>query len=207
MRKLLIPAILVLLAVIVYFQFFKKDKPGPSAPKTQPAVVSKYSDTLVQAVNHALEGYYGLSESFVSWDTAGIRSGATELGGRLGAIRLDELRKDTVIYETAVTFQDGFRENIQSILDQKDITEQRRAFHSLSENLFNLLRTIKYDGSLIYLQECPMAFNDNEAAIWLSDSAGIRNPYLGLKHPKYKSGMVTCGETKDSVHFKTGDKK
>jgi hypothetical protein len=46
-----------------------------------------------------------------------------------------------------------------------------------------------------------MAFNDNEAAIWLSKTPQIRNPYLGLHHPRYKSGMIDCGETKDSLRF------
>lgn len=202
MRKLLLPLVLIFVVVVVYFKFFKDDKPAkPADPKTQPVAVSRYSDSLVQAVNHSLQEYYALSEAFVAWDSAGIRKHATELGGRLGAIRLDEIHKDTAIYETAVSFQDSFRENIQNILDQKDMTEQRRAFHSLSENFFNLLRTIRFDGSFIFLQECPMAFNDNEAAIWLSDSAHIRNPYLGLHHPRYKSGMLECGEVKDSVHF------
>jgi len=46
-----------------------------------------------------------------------------------------------------------------------------------------------------------MAFNDSEAGVWVSKEEAIRNPYLGLHHPYYKSGMVECGETKDVVNF------
>jgi hypothetical protein len=46
-----------------------------------------------------------------------------------------------------------------------------------------------------------MAFNDNEAAYWLSNSREVVNPYLGKKHPKYSSGMLHCGEVKDSLNY------
>ena len=46
-----------------------------------------------------------------------------------------------------------------------------------------------------------MAFNDNEEGLWLSKTSKIRNPYLGLHHPKYKGGMISCGETKDTLNF------
>jgi hypothetical protein len=46
-----------------------------------------------------------------------------------------------------------------------------------------------------------MAFNDTETAQWLSKTEDIRNPYLGLHHPKYKSGMLECGEVKDSIDY------
>ncbi|HUQ96340.1 MAG TPA: hypothetical protein VM010_01660, partial [Chitinophagaceae bacterium] len=80
-------------------------------------------------------------------------------------------------------------------------TEKRHAFHSFSQNLYDLLRTIKYDGATVYLQQCPMAFNETEEGLWLSKTEKIRNPYLGLHHPKYKGGMISCGETKDVLHF------
>jgi hypothetical protein len=44
--------------------------------------------------------------------------------------------------------------------------------------------------------------NYENAAYWLSTDAEMekrRNPYLGLHDPKYKSGMLKCGSTKDSV--------
>jgi hypothetical protein len=46
-----------------------------------------------------------------------------------------------------------------------------------------------------------MAFNDNETAFWLSDNREVVNPYLGKKHPKYASGMLHCGEVKDSLAY------
>jgi hypothetical protein len=67
--------------------------------------------------------------------------------------------------------------------------------------MYNLLRTVRYDRSKIYLQECPMAFGDDAAGLWLNNSDEVRNPYLGLHHPKYKDAMVDCGGAKDTLNF------
>ena len=55
----------------------------------------------------------------------------------------------------------------------------RRSFYTLSENLYNLLRTVQYDQQIIYHDKCPMAFNDQEEGYWLSNTKEIINPYLG----------------------------
>ena len=60
--------------------------------------------------------------------------------------------------------------------------------------LFDLIRTVQYDKEVVYLQHCPMAFNE-QGAEWLSNSTDIRNPYIPKK-------MLTCGEVKDSASFK-----
>jgi hypothetical protein len=46
-----------------------------------------------------------------------------------------------------------------------------------------------------------MAFNDEEEANWLSNSSKVVNPYLGKHHPKYKAGMLHCGDVVDSVDY------
>jgi hypothetical protein len=44
-----------------------------------------------------------------------------------------------------------------------------------------------------------MAFDGDKDANWISNSNEIVNPYLGKKDPKYKAGMLNCGEVKDSL--------
>ncbi len=72
----------------------------------------------------------------------------------------------------------------------------------ITENLYPLLQAAQYQGNTVYQQMCPMAFNDNEAAYWLSNSREVVNPYLGKKHPKYSAGMLHCGEVKDSLNYR-----
>ena len=75
----------------------------------------------------------------------------------------------------------------------------------LSQQLFDLLRIVKYDAAKVYYQECPMALNDyGTSAFWLSTDAADdkrRNPYLGLHDPKYGKAMLICGNTRDSIRI------
>jgi Cu(I)/Ag(I) efflux system membrane fusion protein len=64
----------------------------------------------------------------------------------------------------------------------------------ISDNIYDLVRSVRYDQQIVYHQYCPMAFND-AGAYWLSNTSDIENPYFGKK-------MLTCGEIKDSVDFR-----
>lgn len=202
MKKLALLIVLALAGVLTYYLIYsKKNKPVDESPKQQPVAVSKYSPAFVTSVNDALKNYYALSEAFVNWNAAGIDSGAASLQQSLDKISFEELKKDTVIYQTAISYVDGFKADLATITGKSDLSVKRETFNTFSQNFYDLLRTVRFDGSKIFLQECPMAFNDNEPGIWLSDKADIRNPYLGTQHPKYKGGMLECGETKDSLDF------
>jgi hypothetical protein len=89
--------------------------------------------------------------------------------------------------------------NAQSMLLEKDMTAMRKYFSSLSDAMYPaFFQGVKYEGSPIYLQNCPMAFNDEIPANWISNSSEIDNPYMGKKHPVYKATMLHCGELLDS---------
>jgi hypothetical protein len=80
------------------------------------------------------------------------------------------------------------------LLGVKLLDEKRRSFQMISDQLYDLVRTVRYDRQVVYHTFCPMAFND-EGAYWLSNSSDIKNPYFGPK-------MLTCGEVKDSLDFR-----
>ncbi len=202
MKKIVLLVGLALAGVLAYYLLYsKKNKPHDDTEKQQAVAVSKYSDAFNNSMNGALKTYYDMSEAFVNWDSAAIRLHATAFKENIANIQFNELQKDTIIYETATSYIDGLNADLSTIIQQPDVTAKRKALNSFSQNFYDLLRTVKYDGGTIFLQECPMAFNETVPGIWLSNKADIRNPYLGLHHPKYKSGMLECGETKDSLHF------
>ena len=72
----------------------------------------------------------------------------------------------------------------------KNLEEQRKQFSFLTNTLVEDLTAFGTGGDTLYLQHCPMAF-DNEGADWLSSGEEIRNPYFGDK-------MLTCGSVKES---------
>ncbi len=201
MRILAILIVVVLLVVGVWFGFTHQ-KENKNQPKPLPIAVSQHSDTFNTNVNKVMASYAALTEDFINWDSAAAAKEASILGQNLNNMNFNELKKDTVIYQTATSYLDNFKTDIRTMETAPGIVKKREAFNSLSQNLYDLLRTIHYDGSKMYLQECPMAFNNETTpGTWLSPNAAIRNPYMGLHHPKYGKAMMTCGNTKDSINF------
>ncbi|RYZ23396.1 MAG: DUF3347 domain-containing protein [Chitinophagaceae bacterium] len=201
-RKLWLLALFVAAIGVYFVVFYKKEEhAAPEPEKQKPVAQSKYSAAFNEQVHRALTNYDALKERYVNWDSAAVKPASLQLRASLDSLSFEELKKDPAIYETVVSMKENFRNDLDGIQNAPDLTESRRSFNSLSQNMYDLLRTIRYDGSSIYLQECPMAFNDDEAAVWLSTSSAVRNPYLGLHHPKYHSGMLECGGPKDSLQF------
>ena len=201
MKKILPLIILFGVGFAVWFVIFRKSDKAPRPPKDQPLAVSKYSAAFNGSITEALNNYYALSEAFVKWDSSQINNHTQALKNGLQNIKFEEIQKDTLIYQTAISYNEGLGSDLDGILGQSGFTAKKQSFHSFSQNFYDLLRTVKFDGAKVFLQECPMAFNDTEPGIWLSQNSAIRNPYLGISHPKYKSSMLECGETKDSLNF------
>jgi hypothetical protein len=201
MKKWILLIVLAIIGVLSWYFFVTRKTPKEEGPKQQPLSVSKHTDSFNVAVNKVLTSYYALTNDFVNWDSVAVSNHASELKANLEAVNFDELKKDTIIHQTAVTFIDASKGELETILQPADLTTKRHALNNLSDNMYNLLRTIHYDRSKIYLQECPMAFNDTEPGVWLSKTDAVQNPYLGLHHPKYKAGMVECGGPKDTLNY------
>ncbi len=86
------------------------------------------------------------------------------------------------------------KEIAQNIIDADDIQIKRKSFFQLSEIIFEALQNKSISSkeeSNLYLQFCPMAFN-NSGGIWLSSEHDILNPYFG-------DMMLTCGVVRDTI--------
>lgn len=201
MKRWLLLLLFALAGFLAWYLLVTKRTPKEEVPKDQPVTVSQYSPAFNNSIDTFLRSYYALTEAFVNWDSNAISATATAMNGALAHVKWDDLQKDTVIYQTATSDTAVFRNDINVLSGTDDMTTKRHSFHALTQNLYDLLRTIRYDGAKLYLQQCPMAFSDNEEGVWLSQNQKIRNPYLGLHHPKYKSSMISCGETKDTLNF------
>lgn len=148
-------------------------------------------------LEHILTAYYGLKDALVEWDTVAVNSAAKNL-----AAVVDPVISDSTVAEPLRKSLGNISAENAGLLGETDITEKRRAFSMISDNLIALLKESRYKGSPVYHQTCPMAFNDTETAHWLSNSDKVVNPYLGKKHPKYASGMLHCGEVTDTIMFR-----
>lgn len=200
MKKLLL--ILVLLAAIaaVYYLVFRKKDSQPELPRQQPVAVSKYSEDFNNSVQRFLDEYYQMTEGFVVWDTAAVNKYSWSTKNALDSIKLKDVNNDT-IYQTALMFFDNAKAGLNEIVTDTTWKTRRTKLNELSENIYNLLRSIRFDQEKVYYQECPMAFGEDTYGYWLNDEREIRNPYLGTSDPEWGSKMLRCGSTKDSVNF------
>ena len=72
-----------------------------------------------------------------------------------------------------------------------NIKHQREHFQTLSEDLYDLIKTAGGKQKLYYTY-CPM-YNKGKGARWLSESKEIRNPYLGSEMPE-------CGTVEEELN-------
>jgi hypothetical protein len=206
MRKglIVVVALLVIVAVMYYLFFTEKAQAGgASTPKQKPVplAISKNPEAFNAAFGKMMDAYFALKNDFVNWDSTQASSDALTLKQLVQEVPYDTLQADKNIVLTAKNFSDEIANQSEALNKANSIEAKRRAFSTISDNLYSLVNTVRYDREVLYHDMCPMAFNESEQAYWLSRDSAITNPYFGNKHPKYKSGMITCGEVEDSIDF------
>ncbi|TAH05901.1 MAG: DUF3347 domain-containing protein [Sphingobacteriales bacterium] len=180
-----------------------EDKPAEVIVPEQP-IASKNTPAFNESFEKLLNAYISVKDALVEYDTAKANAAALVLEQAADSLKITEIKGDTTgtIQQVAKDFAGTIVGSCKGLVGETDLTKKKREFQMISEAMYNLVRTVKYDKQIIYHQSCPMAFNDEEEAAWISTSNKIVNPYLGSKHPKYKEGMLHCGEVKDSIDFR-----
>jgi len=125
-----------------------------------------------------LNAYYQLKDNLV-------KSNATT-----AAVSAEELVK-AINNADATTVNDDTRATLlndaNAIFQSSNIKVQREKFATLSNNMFELAKSVKLSAEPVYQQYCPM-----KKASWLSNDKAIKNPYYG-------SAMLTCGSIKTTL--------
>lgn len=162
----------------------------PQAPLAKSANSAAFN----QSFGQLLTDYYTLKDNFVAENTAAIDESAAKMMMAADSLQLGQLKGDTNLIATARTYSQGISAELKGLAGETDLEAKRKSFQMVSDQLYDLIRTVQYDQAVIYHQFCPMAFND-QGANWLSSYATIKNPYIPKK-------MITCGEVKDSIDFR-----
>lgn len=202
MKKVLLFVIILLAAFGIYWIVGRKDEPKKKDDvKQEPIALQLHSASFNASISTAMGAYHDIKNAFVDADTARVKNSTRQFITLLDSIPLTELKNDSaMIFETASATLSDVKANAESLLKQKDITEMRKDFSAVTEQLYPaFFKSINYEGEKLYLQHCPMAFNGDQGANWISNSVEIVNPYLGKNHPKYKGTMLHCGEVMDTI--------
>lgn len=201
MKKIIVLVVLALAGVATYYFWVTKPKPDNEVAALQKPMQKKPASAFTLSVDTLLDNYYQLSDALVQWDSAGAAAQSIQLQENLDRFHFGKMEGDSLVAQTASPILLQLQQQANTLKNATALTQKRLAFHDLSQTLYDLLRTVRYEGSTVYLQECPMAFNDDGTGNWISKTAAIQNPYLGTIHPKYKGSMLACGETKDSIAY------
>jgi hypothetical protein len=194
-KVVLIVVVLVIAAFATYLIMGNKSgEPKPEKPK--PLSLGQKSGAFNDSFNELMTAYFSVKDALVESDTIKANAAAADLAKSAEALKTDEITGDStgVIKETAKSFAGTITGSALGLRGEPNIENKRREFEMISDALWSLTRTVKYEGQKVYYQFCPMAF-DNKGAYWLSKDANIRNPYFGDK-------MLTCGSTQDSLEYK-----
>ena len=203
MKKALLLIAVLALALGIAYLVLHKNNSGSNKPEEKDLPLSVNSKT--SAFNRSFAGllisYYQLADGFVNADSSGISSSAGKLSSAVDSIRFDKFKADTAIVQTAKSLALSIQGDVAGLKGEKTMEEKKREFNMITDELYSLVRVVKYDGSVIYYMRSPKAFADSSEAYWLSPSNKIVNPYLGKNHPVYKDKMLDYGEVSDSIHF------
>src|SRR5579859_5250091 len=179
MKKLVLLVIVFALAGFLAYKLLSKTEVRPPEKKDQPLAIGKNSGPFNTSFAVLMNDYFSLKDALVEWDTIKADQAAYVLSQRADSLPIKELKADTNIVLTAQSLAASIGSEAKGFMGETGIEQKRRAFNMLTEELYNLVRTVRYDGEVIYHIKCPMAFKDSEEGYWLSNTSRIVNPYLG----------------------------
>jgi Cu(I)/Ag(I) efflux system membrane fusion protein len=152
------------------------------------------SDAFNRSFSQLLSDYYSLKEDFIAEkDSSSLNKIARTMMVSADSLALGELKADSSLIETASTYSLGISAELKGLAGETTLDGKRRSFQMVSEQLYDLARTVQYKGAIIYHMYCAEAFSD-QGANWLSNTREIRNPYIPKK-------QLDCGSVRDSIDF------
>lgn len=185
-----VPHLCILLLVLACKS---KDEQAPPPPAAQPVKTGKYSAALGKALDGIMATYDGLLSDFSKGDTAAIGSRGRIFLAGLDSLSFSDLKTDTIVYQTAVQQLSDTRTELRGLLGEVTLGARRQELNMVSQDLYDLLRTIRYDHKTLYFTECPTALGDDKPGDWISatgDTTQMVNPYVGVQG---------CAQIKDSL--------
>lgn len=183
--------ILLIIGLIRYTVFPLNKNNTPKEAKPIPLSVSKHSQSFNNSLQSVLDTYYALTSAFAINDSSAVNVSSDGLIAATDSFRIDDLKTDTLIYQTALQPHQNIKYLIAQILNEPVRAGQLRSFHQVSTELFSLLSIVRYDLAKIYWFECADAMEGSETGNWLSDKEGSVNPY----------NKNDCAEIKTTLNF------
>lgn len=153
------------------------------------------SNAFNESFNNLLKAYFNLKDQFIAEKDTGIAQTARLLMLASDSLQLSQLQfqGDSNLINTAKTYTEGISAEIQGLLGEKDLSAKRRSFQMVSDQLYDLIRTVQYNQIVLFHYYCANSFDD-QGAYWISQISDGKNPYS----PKLNT---PCAEIRDTLSF------
>ena len=143
--------------------------------------------TVAGYIKNIVNHYLHIKNALANDNSNEAINGAKMLSQALAEVDKSFLSADQKkVYDENEKLLKAYAENIGK---SSDIKTQREHFSMLSENVYNLVKAFG-GGRTLYHDHCPMY--NKKGAMWISEIAGIKNPYMG-------SEMPTCGSVEEKI--------
>ena len=198
MKKFVLLIVVFGLAAFLAWKLLSDKPVHHESHEDQPLKISKNPPAFNNAFDSLLSQYFAVRDALVNWDTVAADRAAYLLAEKADSLPLGQIKADSSIVLTAKSLAASLGGDAKGLSAETGIEARRQSFNILTDELYNLVRTVRYDQRAIFHIKCPMAFKDSVEGYWLSNSSKVVNPYLGNKHPTYGAKMIECGEVVDS---------
>lgn len=139
-------------------------------------------------LNKVYKAYFSLTDALTKDDGQAAQTASTSLFNKIANVDASKMNEaEKAIWSK---FKAKLSNDAARIREVNENESQRKYFESLSKNMYEVMKVIKYDQA-VYYQHCPMA-NEGKGANWLSLNSKINNPYYG-------AAMSTCGKTVETL--------
>jgi Cu(I)/Ag(I) efflux system membrane fusion protein len=174
----------------------QNDKIAPeSGPKQMALTKFANSPAFNNSFKELINAYWGLKESFITEKDSTIAQSARTMMHVADSLKLQELKADSSLIFTARTYSEGISAELVGLIGEKELLSKRRSFQMVSDQLYDLIRTVQYDQMLLLHAYCKNAFDD-QGAYWICKPQDLQNPYLS-------KNVTNCCEIKDTIQLGT----
>lgn len=146
-------------------------------------------EAIIAALSPLTKDYLEMKASLSSDDFEGAKASLKTFKTTLSQVDMNIFKGDA--HNEWMSLKKPLDESIQHAEHVTGIDDLRVLFGELSTAYVQVAKTFKLTDKTLYIQHCPMAF-DNTGADWISSDSTILNPYFG-------ASMLKCGSVKEKI--------
>lgn len=195
MKRVLLIAVLIVIGYLAYNKFFANKSNENDGPHDQPLAIGENTNAFNRSFQTMLDSYISLKNALSGNDTAAINKEALGLAQSADSLRTNEIQGDSTgtIKETAEVYKGTIAGSARGLAGEASLDQKQREFEMISDAIWTVTRTVKYNGNKLYYMFCEKAIG-GKGAYWVSEQLNSGNPYMpGATEP--------CVTVQDSLDY------